>query len=306
MSRVQAPSEERLAVPKRAFPWKRTARWLFVFLVVSLLVAWKVHADLDWRPQLLQWTTAHASLPTRAQWWTGVASVFVGTACAVALAAIALGAVLRRRSVFAAGVWIPVTAVGLIAFIGVPIWPRWYQQIARGYAGIERTRLHRQTRHDIRVLLMLYTDLHEDGDPALHHLRGKDVILRLVTAGLIDVRNPDTVPVFFPPGTEASAPPPETYAALTAENLGRRDFGHLTDYLGPDRAPLSNPPDAEPYPVFGDVSSGRYALVAFSDLSIRVLWPEQLGLEPGAPLVVGEDSPSPILRRLSAHSGPRP
>ncbi len=136
---------------------------------------------------------------------------------------------------------------------------------------------------------------------------GKAFVLSLVADGVISAAEPKNLEVFFCPACGIPEFEPEmlwAYGRLTPESLDRTYLNSLTAYAGrrnDEEAYRLEPEDASSSeePVLACLCHPRVALVAFADGSARQLDRERLGLAPDDPIIVGEDSKSPILKKLS-------
>ena len=290
--------------------WKATSLTLVFVLLVAVFTAWEIYDHTNREPNLLiQWVgvliQTHVSPLTLDQRHAGIRATVVGMGASAGLGVLFVlwfrgGRKLRRRHLLLGFVVIALT------LIGAPVWKRWIAESRRDPAYLERSRVFRSNYRDLRLLQDLYYFPDDADATPSSPLEGKDVILSLVARGLLASREHRVeLRLLFPDAQEASLPSEAEYAALTLESLGKRDFGHLTGYVGPRRPLGTTNWKTPPMPLFADLSRDR-ALIAFTDFSIRSFSRKDLGLADDAPLIVGDDSPSPLLRLLSDHSGPTP
>lgn len=133
---------------------------------------------------------------------------------------------------------------------------------------------------------------------------GKNFVLALAARRLIDIRNPDNLEVFFcrHPDDERPRSTQEDYEDVTIDTLARRRFPHLTDFAGRRNDEpayrLADDAHEKSEPILG-ARVGEHVVVGFSDGAARLLDRDALGLQPGDPIVFGEESTSPLLRPLS-------
>jgi hypothetical protein len=302
------PGLEGSREPTRTAPSRGTLAWLLVVvLFVSMAVAWKVYDELRLGPDVwFAWfrpvVRDGARDMTLQDRHVGIAATAIGLASFLVLALVAAGRIVGKR---ASRPWPGLLLLAsVIVILGAPVWHAWLEEAARDAGHIERARAARADRHDLSVLLKLLLLTDRAKLPAVESARGKDVLLALVAYGVAGKHRVDNLRVLFPEVGEASMPGLKAYEEIDPNSLGSRDFGALCGYVGPN-GPL--PPYAEESParpVLGDVSSGRTAIVGYSNGAIRTFTRTELGLRPDEPLVVGDEATSPILRQLSAHSGP--
>lgn len=134
---------------------------------------------------------------------------------------------------------------------------------------------------------------------------GKRFVLSLAAERIVDPRNPANLEVFFSPCLERApnAPSREDFLRLTPEALCAAHFAAFTHFAGrrneDPRYALSRNAHRETEPILACVLPGRGVVVGFSDGAARFLDLGDLGLEPGAPIEVGDRARVPLLRALS-------
>jgi hypothetical protein len=154
--------------------------------------------------------------------------------------------------------------------------------------------------NNIRILIQLVSQ-----DPGRRFPReygGRNFVLSVVANGDVHWEPPGNRDVFFSPWVpEADRPAPDEYEAITHESLRTRRFPRFTSYAGRRIADPDDGSDGDEglVPLIADLSFREGAIVGFADGTVKWMDREALGLGPDDPLVVGETSKSPILRRLS-------
>lgn len=131
-------------------------------------------------------------------------------------------------------------------------------------------------------------------------LPGSEFALAVVADGMLDVRDPENLTIFWPDGMPADVDIAR-YRDITWDTLGTGAYGNLTEIAGRrTNDPRFRMPDGggDAVPILGFVR-GDVAILAFSDGSTRALDREALGLEAGEPIVFGERSPSELLQALA-------
>ena len=133
---------------------------------------------------------------------------------------------------------------------------------------------------------------------------GKNFVLSLVAYELIDIRNPENLEIFFCPGSdvEGARPKREAYELVTKEALAQRSFPELTVFAGRrNDEPSCRLGDAAPWAQEAVLACAYEdgVVVGFADGSTRWCDRGDLGLGPDDPIVFGEASASPLLRKLS-------
>jgi hypothetical protein len=143
-----------------------------------------------------------------------------------------------------------------------------------------------------------------DGWPAQG---GKAFVLALVAHGVLAPDDPGDLALLFCPACgmpDFEREMQHAYRGLTPESLDRTHLTSLTAYAGRRNDEAAYRLDAAgavagEEPILACLCHPRRALVAFADGSARLLDRKQLGLGPDDPLIVGESSRSPILKKLS-------
>jgi len=134
---------------------------------------------------------------------------------------------------------------------------------------------------------------------------GRNLVLSLVTDHVIDPRNPDNLRIFFSPCLRGARdlPPTREYLQLTPDALRTSRFPSLTDFAGrrsgDSRYALGARAAARTEPLLACVLPERGVVVGFTDGSARFFDLEDLGLEPGVPIELGDRATNPLLRALS-------
>lgn len=164
-----------------------------------------------------------------------------------------------------------------------------------------------ESKDNIRTLIqMMLLRVTQKGVRGWPRHSGKNFILYLAATGMVDVRNPANLEVFYSPGRgERRRPAPEAYREVTMEALNAgRDFSHLTDYAGRRNGERAFRVTADQMklgtPLIADLSFPDVAIIGFSNGAVREVTREELGLGPDDPMVAGDESNSPILRKLSS------
>lgn len=143
------------------------------------------------------------------------------------------------------------------------------------------------------------------GEPQWPALSGKNFVLWLVAAGLLEKDNEGPLKMLFSPADRQLAfPGTAAYAGVTLDSLRSQRFPRLTSYAGRRNgdAGFALTPQSPPATtaLFADLSFGDGALVAFLDGRVRYLNRRDLGLGPTDPLVAGPTSKRSLLQSLSA------
>ena len=136
---------------------------------------------------------------------------------------------------------------------------------------------------------------------------GKAFVLALVAHGVLAPDDPEDLGLLFCPACgmpDFEREMQHAYRGLTPESLDRTHLTSLTAYAGRRNDEAAYRLDAAggsagEEPILACLCHARCALVAFADGSVRRLDREQLGLGLDDPIVVGEASRSPILKKLS-------
>lgn len=134
--------------------------------------------------------------------------------------------------------------------------------------------------------------------------KGKRFVLRWVTDGLLDRRDPRALEVLFSPGDRERSlgrVGVEAFAGLSRETL--RDptlpVGRLTSYLGPRAGAVPDARHGYGTAVIADLSFPDVAIVGYTSGAVRILSRSDLGLEPSEPIVAGPKARDPDLRTLT-------
>lgn len=137
---------------------------------------------------------------------------------------------------------------------------------------------------------------------------GRNFVLSLMAAGIVDGRNPDNLAIFWCPGAKGwdelqRFTDDEAWNAVTRESLRTRRFPHLTSYAGrrndePAYA-LDKVTDPGPHVLFGCRHHDDAVILAFTDGKVKYLEWEDLGLDDEPEILFGDGAPHPWLEALS-------
>ena len=134
---------------------------------------------------------------------------------------------------------------------------------------------------------------------------GKNFVLSLVASGSLDVRKDSSRRALFSPRVPtANIPAAWAYANVDWPSLQRwRNYGHLTSYAGRrnDERPytITSSEEKKGAILLADLSYKGKVIAGYSNGSVRVLTPADLGLLDTEPIEVGDAARNPELRKLS-------
>jgi hypothetical protein len=162
------------------------------------------------------------------------------------------------------------------------------------------------SREQMRYLLKLFlsTPRSAPGAP-WPALDGKNFLLWIVAVDQLDRTTDGTLrQLFSPADRQCVYPGLAAYAAVTHESLRTTRHPRLTSYAGRRNAQrehsITAAELAEGAALIADLSFHDGALIGYSDGSVRWLTRRELCLGPHDPIVAGDASRSPLLRRLSS------
>lgn len=133
---------------------------------------------------------------------------------------------------------------------------------------------------------------------------GKRFVLRWVTDGLLDRRDPQALAALFSPGDRERSlgrVGVDAFAGLSRETLRdpALEVGRLTSYLGPRADVVPEARHGYGRAVIGDLSFPDVAIIGYTTGAVRILSRSDLGLEPSEPIVAGPKARDPDLRTLT-------